>query len=204
VSSAASATYSAALSARELFPGREIHVLDSRSATMGQGFMVLAAAEAAQAGASPEAALARALDVGERVHLYAALSTLKYLAMSGRVDSLSAGVANLLSVKPIITLRDGKLDLLERVRIQSRAWQRVIALAIQAGAGRPVERLAVLHVNALDDARRFQEQLCAQLPPPQEVLVAELTPGLSIYGGAGLVGVALVAARDDSVMDEVA
>lgn len=193
VSGKASATYSAAVTARDLMPERDITVVDTNSVTMGQGFTVLAAAEAAQAGATREELIARALDVRDRVHLYAALSTLKYLAMSGRVETLTAGVANLLNVKPILTLRDGKLDLLERVRTRANAWRRVIELAVQAAGPSPVERTAILHVNALADARQFKEQLQAQMQCPDTIMTAELTPGLSIYGGTGLVGVALVA-----------
>lgn len=195
VSGKVSATYTAALNACDMFPGRDITVVDTVSLTMGEGFIVLKAAEAARAGASKDEIIARALEVGRHVYLYAALSTLKYLAMSGRVEHLTASVADLLNVKPIITLRDGKLDLLERARTQKKAWSRVIELATQATAGRPVERLALLHVNALAEVQQFEKQLRASLPCPENVITAELTPGLSIYGGSGLVGVALVAGR---------
>ena len=195
VSSKASATYSAAVNARNLVSEREITVVDTESVTMGQGFMVLAAAEAAQAGASRGEIVARAMAVRERVHLYAALSTLKYLALSGRVKTLTAGVANLLSVKPILTLRDGTLDLLERVRTRANAWRRVIELVVQAAGQTPVEQMAILHVNALAEARQFEEKLRASVSCPDTIMMAELTPGLSIYGGAGLVGVALVAGK---------
>jgi DegV family protein with EDD domain len=192
ISSEMSAVYTSARAAAESFTEKKIVVVDSRSATMGQGFMVIAAAEALARGASLEEALAEANDVRDRSHLFGALATLKYLAMSGRVGQVTAGIANILDVKPILTIRDGKLDLLERVRIQSKAWARAVELAAEAAGGRKVERLAILHVNAPAAARQFEIMVRTALDCPKEAVYVEMTPGLSIHTGTGWVGLVIV------------
>lgn len=195
VSAEISGTYNAAVTARDLMPDLDITVVDSRTLSMGQGFMAIAAAEAVQQGASKEEAIAAAESVRERTHVYAALATLKYLAMSGRVGYLAAGMANLLNIKPILTVRDGKLDMLEKVRTQRKAWDRAVELTVESLGERSIERMAIIHVNAPEKAREFEALLREHLSCPTDVITAEFTPGLSIHSGTGIVGVVVVAAE---------
>ena len=192
VSSEVSATYNAALSACDSFPGRVIQVVDSRSLSMGLGYLVLTAAEAASQGAQIEDILQIIEDTRQRTFLYAALSTLKYLAMGGRVSNLTASFATMLNVKPILTIREGKLDLLERVRTQKKAWERVIELsAIQVGK-QQIEKMCILHVNAPEMAQEFRQEIQSRMHCPSDTMLVDVTPGLSVHSGAGMVGTVFV------------
>jgi DegV family protein with EDD domain len=187
-----SSTYSSACQAAGMFPGRRIEVMDTRNLAMGQGFMVLAAAEAIARGASIEQAVAAAENVCCRTYIFGALSTLKYIAMSGRVSQLSANMASLLDIKPILSLQNGKLELVEKVRAQNKAWKRILKLSEDAAAGRKIEKMAVLNVNCVESAHQFEDLLRTSLPCPDEIVFTDITPGLSIHTGAGMVAVIFV------------
>jgi DegV family protein with EDD domain len=195
VSSKVSATYNSALTACEMFPGRDIAVIDSLSLSMGQGFMALAAAEAARAGASKEQVVEQVFETGKRVHLYAVLATLKYLAMSGRVGKFVAGMADTLNIKPVLTINEGKLELLERVRTRKKAVERMFELIGQALDGKWLERAAIIHVNYADGAQELQELLRARYPCPDSIITAEFTPGLSVHGGSGVAGLVILSKK---------
>jgi DegV family protein with EDD domain len=185
-----SATYASARTAAEMFPDKDITVVDTRSLCMGQGLMVLAAAEEAAKGSSKEKIIAAAQAAGQKSHLFAALATLKYLAMSGRVGHLAAGLAGLMDVKPILTIIDGKLQLLERVRVQSKSWARTVELALEATGGKKIKRMVILHAKASKAAEEFEKLVRASIPYTGELIYAEMNPGLSIHSGSGLVGLA--------------
>ena len=190
VSGDVSATYQAALAAKELHPGKEITVVDTKSISMGQGFMVLKAAEMARDGKSRTEILAAVEDVRDRTHLFAALDTLKYMAMSGRVGNLTAEMANVFNIKPILTIKDGKLDLLEKARTRKKAWGRVIELAVSGLGSGEIENIFIFHVAAEQEAKEFEELLRKTIPCPEVIPLAEFTPGLSVHAGAGMVGIA--------------
>jgi len=192
VSGEVSGTYNAALNARELVDGVEITVVDSRSISMGQGYMVLEAADAAADGASVDEILARVESMRRRATLYGGLETLKYLAMSGRVGQVAAGMASLLNIKPVLTLQDGKLEMLEKVRTRRKSWGRMIELVNEQLGGSPAERLAVVHVNALDSARSFDEKLRSAVECTSETLFVEFSAGLSVHTGPGMIAVVAV------------
>jgi len=196
VSAEVSGTYNAALNARDLVPGVEITVVDSKSISMGQGMMVLEAADAAADGASVDEILARIESVRQRSVLYGGLETLKYLALSGRVGQLAAGMASLLNIKPVLTLQEGKLDMLEKVRTRRKSWGRMIELVNEHLGGAPAERVAVAHVNALDSAHSFDEKLRSVVACSSETLFVEFSAGLSVHTGPGMIAVVAVAAED--------
>jgi len=194
ISSEMSATYSSAQKAAEMLPGKRIEVVDSRSCAMGQGYMAIAAAQAVADGATVEQAISAAEEIRTRTYLFGALPTLRYIAMSGRVSQLAAGMAGLLDIKPVLSLQNGKLELLEKVRTQGKAWNRAVELAVEKAAGRKVEQMTILHVNAPKLAHQFEDLLRLALPCPKEILYCEMTPGLSVHVGAGMVAVVFVTA----------
>jgi DegV family protein with EDD domain len=192
VGSKISRTYDSAVTACEEFPGKLITVVDSDHLSLGQGFMTLAAAEAAEAGATHEQVVQAARDVLPHLHLYGSLTTLKYLAMGGRIGKFPANMANLFDIRPIMTMIDGKLGLLEKVRTHRMAMNRLVQLLEGSAKGKHIVKAGIVHVNNLEDAKILEARLRADIPMPAEILITEFTAGLSVHGGTGLVAAVFV------------
>ncbi len=192
VSSQISATYQAALNAAEMYEGKRIAVMDSLNLSMGQGLMVIAAAEALAQNANVDDIIMLIDEMRSKIHVFAALPTLKYLAMGGWMGKLAAGVADTLNIKPVLTARDGKLELLEKVRTFKKAEERLIELAEECSLGKEIERFAMIHVNNEAGAQALAKKLQGKLNINLEPIIAEFTPGLSVHAGSGVVGFGLL------------
>jgi DegV family protein with EDD domain len=154
-----SGIYNAARIAAQYF-GERVRVIDSGQVTLGLGFQALAAAEAIRHGATLEKAIACLEDVRRRVRVIAMLDTLEYVRRSGRVSWGRASIGALLNVKPFIELREGILLRLGETRTRHRGIDRLLSLIQGLG---PLERLAILHTNAEEDARRILEIVASQV-----------------------------------------
>lgn len=187
-----SRTYDSAISAAEEFPGKKITVIDSESLSLCQGFMAIAAAKIALDGGTHEEAVAAAKSLLGKLHLYGSLTTLKYLAMGGRIGTVAAGMADLLNIRPILTITDGKLALLEKVRTQKAAMNRLVELLVNSAKGKEIIKVGIVHINNIEGAADLEKRLNEHLNLPNEILVAEFTPGLSVHGGTGLVAAILL------------
>jgi len=157
---------------------------------------VIAAAETAAKDTSMEEVLASIHSIQARTHVFAALPTLKYLAMGGRMGKLAAGFGETLNIKPILTSKEGKLDLLEKVRTWRKAKQRLIELALESSQGSEVERIGLIHVNNEAGVMALYDMIKEVLPISAEPIVADFTPGLSVHTGSGVIGFVMVTKPD--------
>ncbi len=174
--------------ARVEVPTLQVKVIDSGSATMAQGFMVLEAARAA-AGAGLEAAACRAEALKPRVGIIALLDTLDYLARGGRVPRAAAWASSLLQIKPIVEFSHDSVRLIGRVRIRRRAYDRLYALMKERAAGSPSLHLCVHHADAPEEAEALAGWARSALHPA-ELYVTEFTRVMSAHTGPGLLGFA--------------
>jgi fatty acid kinase fatty acid binding subunit len=169
-------------------PALDVRLLDSRNAAMAQGFVVLEAARAAEAGASLDEVAERAEEMTSRVTLLAMLETLTYLSRSGRVPRVAAWAAGMLQVRPIVRFGASGIKLAGRARSRARGVAELARLAEGAAAGRRVH-LAVHHADALEEAEALAERLTAQLHTA-ETYVTAFTQVMGVHTGPGLLGVA--------------
>jgi DegV family protein with EDD domain len=168
--------------------GGDITVIDSRSVGMGMGFAVMAAAEAAVAGGDSGAvveAVTRTL-AGTQAIFY--VDTLEFLRRGGRIGAARAMVGSALAVKPLLCLRDGRIEPLERVRTSARALARLEEIAEQL-AGDNAVSVAVHHLDAPARAAQVAEAIDNRLSKVDTIITSEVGAVVGAHTGPGMLAV---------------
>lgn len=186
-----SGTYEVARRAAESVDPQHIRVIDSRSVSVCIGWLAELAVEQAREGVALNEIAQKVEEARGRLRILALLETLTFLQRGGRIGRAAALAGTLLSVKPILSVRDGEVAPVERVRTMSGAIRRLVELV---GSEGPVERLGVIHADSETSAREVEELLHARYP---EVSIdrGELGPVVGTHGGPGLIGVGILLAR---------
>ena len=187
ISGELSSTLGAAEYAAREFDG-SVEVIDSASAGMGTGFVALAAAGAARAGADLQTVAARARTAVPRVYAFIVVQRLDNLRRSGRIGTAASWLGTALALKPLLAIDDGRLVLAQRVRTTSKATAAMVERVLEV-VGERRAALAVQHVDNPDGAADVAATLASALPGCGPPIVTDLGPVLGVHLGAGAVGV---------------
>jgi len=188
VSSKLSGTFRSGQMAAQEFGEERFILWDGNSVSMGGGWQAILAARMLENGIAQPDFVDRMTKLRSEVIGYAALETLKYVARSGRVGNLQAGIGELLQVKPILELWDGTADVCARVRGRKKSLQEVIERLHKFYGGRPIHA-GMLHANALADA----EQLLGEARQTLNIVehyYSDIGPAIAALAGPGVVGLA--------------
>jgi DegV family protein with EDD domain len=183
-----SATIKVAATASQLFDGPAIRIVDSRSATMAQGFVVLEAARTAASGGDLEAVVARAQEVAVKVRFFAMLDTLEYLYRGGRIGGAAALLGSMLQIKPVVYLVDGRVEPLAKPRTRGRAVRCMLQQMEREVDGQPVHA-AVMQADAWAEAEKLRAEVAERFDCV-ELYVTEFTPVMGAHAGPGVLGLA--------------
>jgi len=187
-----SGTYSTAVQAANMLAGTRVEVIDSNATAMAMGFVVLAAARAAQAGKPFDEVVKVARETIPYVGVVFTVETLEFLRRGGRIGGAQAFMGSLLDMKPILDLRDGRVEPIERVRTKRKAVNRVMDIIVERASGKSPVRLATLHANAPEEAAALLEK-CKQRLGAVEAIMCEVSPTVATHAGPGTVGLAYCA-----------
>ncbi len=188
VASRYSGVFQAARAAAAELAPYPIEVVDTGTIAMAQGFVAIAAARAAAAGASLAEVVQRARSVVPKVDLIAAVETLEYAVRGGRLAWAARMVGNLLNVKPLVRVQNNEVGILGQARSRARAIRQLLDTLAQR-AGDATVHIAILHTGAVEEAQRLKEEILSRFRCA-EVYIEPVTPVLGVHAGPGALGLA--------------
>jgi len=198
ISSEMSGTYSTAHIAKDMImekcPHAEIAIVDSRSNCMQLGYAAIVAARAAQEGKSFQEVVQAAEDNKKRSKFYFVPETLEYLKKGGRIGGASALLGSLLKIVPILTVEDGKTELVIKVRTKQKAVATIVEKVLADIRDFGLGEVSVHHINCYDEAKKLAESLKGMLN--KEIGICDIGPVIGVHVGPGAIGIVYYTLKD--------
>jgi len=183
-----SATFSSATLAAEAVKGKiPVSIIDTRAATMSEGLLAIELGEMAQAGKSMEEIVARGNQLVPELGVIATIDTLEHLIKGGRLGGAKAFLGQILSIKPILAVREGVVAEAGKARTRSKALAILAQVARDAG---PIRRISVIHSQCPDTQTLID--LVSDIPTKYPLVIADMGSTIGTHGGPGIIGVAWI------------
>jgi DegV family protein with EDD domain len=192
ISEKLSGTIASAIQAKEMFPGATIEIVDSYSTAMAMGFQVLSVSKAVKDGANLSECVELAKKARNHAGVVFAVDTLEFLHRGGRIGGGTRFLGTALSIKPILELREGAVEGIEKVRTRAKSLDRLVEIVEERIAGRQPVRLATLHANASSEARDLLN-IAEKRIGAIESIFTEVSPVVGTHAGPGTIGLAYMA-----------
>jgi DegV family protein with EDD domain len=190
ISSKLSGTVNSAQHAKEMMPsGARVEIIDSEATSMALGFQLLAAVRAAEAGKSLDDVLAVARNAKQHTGVLFVVDTLEFLHRGGRIGGAAKLLGTALNLKPLLELREGRVEAIERIRTKAKALARLLDVLEERLGGRKPLRICTIHAAAEDEAKALLEEAKLRFGPV-EALIADCSPVVGAHAGPGTVGLA--------------
>jgi DegV family protein with EDD domain len=198
ITSEMSGTYSTAHIAKDMimerYPHAEIAIVDSRSNCMQLGYAAIVAARAAQEGKSFQEVVQAAEDNKKRSKFYFVPETLEYLKKGGRIGGASALLGSLLKIVPILTVEDGKTELVTKVRTKQKAVATIVEKVLEDIRNFGLGEVSVHHINCYEEAKKLAESLKGILN--KEIGICDIGPVIGVHVGPGAIGIVYYTLKD--------
>lgn len=190
ISSGLSGTFDMVNMVSKDFPDLNVITIDSKSLSIGLGFMVQEAAKMIAEGLRIDGIKEKILSIREKIKLFYCLPMLEYLKKGGRINTVAATIGDIMDIKPIISINEeGKYYSHAKVRGRRKSLDKLVEIAKEISEGNTV-KLAVMHGSAEKEAMKIKETL-SKLPNVKEIIFGQIGPALGVHTGPGLVGVCI-------------
>lgn len=191
ISAKLSGTYQGAILAKDLVHGLNVYVIDSRSVSYGEAYLIIEAIKMIKSGHKTREIIDRLEKIRDNIYIYVLVDTLKYLVKNGRLSSTSGFLGTLLKIKPLLHIqKDGSLVPFEKIRTTSKAQARLLEIIQHDIEGKNV-LMFIVYTNNEDKAEEIKAQISA-LRPEMQIELVPLTPVVGAHAGPGTIGVGYI------------